>query len=304
MSCLLAACVSSAGSSQPITPHPTLGAGASVLFDDTSAETAGNADWIISTALPDPTAQNPAPAAETDWTGALSSWGVTLQQSGYTLDTLPPGGAITYGNASNPLDLSAFDVFVLPEPNVLFTAAQQAAVLAFVRNGGGLFMISDHAGSDRNDDGADSVQVLNDLMGRGDPFGFSIDVADIGSDNPAVLGAPDDVLAGPFGTVRGTIIRDGTTATLHPGDNPAVKGEVFRTGSSASGTTGAAVATSSYGTGRVAFWGDSSALDDGTGQAGNTLFDGWNDPAGTDAALALNATAWLAGSSAGGGRRV
>ena len=36
-----------------------------VLFDDTSAETAGNADWIISTAMPDPLAQNPAPTTET-----------------------------------------------------------------------------------------------------------------------------------------------------------------------------------------------------------------------------------------------
>jgi hypothetical protein len=301
---LVAACISSAGTSRASTPqltaHPAVGAGAAVLFDDTSAETAGNADWIISTAMPDPTAQDPAPSVETDWTGALSSWGVTLQQSGYSLDTLPPSGAITYGTASNALDLSHFDVFVLPEPNVLFTAAEKTAILSFVRNGGGLFMISDHNGSDRNNDGADSVKVLNDLMAS-DPFGFSIDVSDISSDNPAVLGAPDDVLDGPFGTVRGTIIRDGTTATLHPGDNPAVKGEVFRTGSSPSGTTGAAVVTSSYGTGRVAYWGDSSPIDDGTGQSGNTLFDGWNDPAGTDAAVALNATAWLAGASSGGG---
>jgi hypothetical protein len=47
-------------------------------------------------------------------------------------------------------------------------------------------------------------------------------------------------------------------------------------------------------------WGDSSPIDDGTGQPGNTLHDGWNDPAGTDAALALNATAWLAGTGAVG----
>jgi hypothetical protein len=47
-------------------------------------------------------------------------------------------------------------------------------------------------------------------------------------------------------------------------------------------------------------------MDDGTGQSGNTLFNGWNDPAGTDAALALNATEWLAGAvpSGGGSERV
>ena len=85
-------------------------------------------------------------------------------------------------------------------------------------------MISDHDGSDRNNDGADSVDVLNGLMGAGDPFGFSIDVGDISSDNPDVLGSSDSVLDGPFGAVSGTIIRDGTTATLKPADNPAVKG--------------------------------------------------------------------------------
>jgi hypothetical protein len=138
-------------------------------------------------------------------------------------------------------------------------------------------------------------------MGSSDPFGFSIDVSDISSDNPAVLGSSDPVLDGPFGAVSGTIIRDGTTATLHPADNSNVKGEVFRTGSSASGTTGAAVVTSRYGAGRVAYWGDSSPIDDGTGQPGNDLYNGWNDPAGTDAALALNATAWLAGSGSSGG---
>ncbi len=45
----------------------------------------------------------------------------------------------------------------------------------------------------------------------------------------------------------------------------------------------------------MAVWGDSSPIDDGTGQSGNTLYDGWNDPAGTNAELALNATEWLAG---------
>jgi hypothetical protein len=83
--------------------------------------------------------------------------------------------------------------------------------------------------------------------------------------------------------------------TLHPADDPAVQGLVWRPSASQSGTTGAFFVTSAFGSGRVAIWGDSSAIDDGTGQSGNTLFNGWDDPAGTDAALALNATAWLSG---------
>jgi hypothetical protein len=129
-------------------------------------------------------------------------------------------------------------------------------------------------------------------------------VLDISNENPNRIGmsaAGDPIVSGPFGTVTGTILRDGTTATLHPSDNAAARGEVYRSTSSPSGTTGIAFATSTFGSGRVAFWGDSSPIDDGTGQSGNTLFNGWNDPAGTDAALALNATEWLAGAVPSGG---
>jgi hypothetical protein len=273
-----------------------------VLFDNTKAETAGNADWIISTSQPDPLSQNPNPTSETSWTGALSSWGVALQRTGsYSLKTLPAGNTITYGG-SGALDLKNFDVFVLPEPNVRFSAAEKTAIMKFVQAGGGLFLIVDHTGSDRNNDGYDSVEVANDLMTSNgvdntDPFGFSIDSNDVSSDNPkAVTGSSDPVLNGPFGKVTGSIIRDGSTQTLHKADNAAVKGLVFRTGS----TTSAFFSTSTFGSGRVAVWGDSSPVDDGTGQSGNTLYDGWNDPAGTDAALALNATAWLGGGGGGG----
>ncbi|MFI6051926.1 hydrolase [Streptomyces violascens] len=275
-----------------------------VLFDNSKAETAGNADWIISTSQPDPLAQNPSPSAEKDWTGALSSWGVALQKTGnYALKTLPSGGTITYGTSS-ATDLKNFDTFVMPEPNVLLSAAEKTAVMQFVKNGGGLFLISDHTGSDRNNDGADAVQVINDLMSNNsvdstDPFGFSVDSLNIGTDNPrAISDSADPVLNGSFGKVTGSIIRNGTTVTLKPSDNPAAKGLVYRTGSS--GNTGAFFATSTFGSGRVAFWGDSSPIDDGTGQSGNTLYDGWNDPAGTDAALALNATEWLSGAAGSG----
>ncbi|AYG84404.1 hypothetical protein DWB77_06618 [Streptomyces hundungensis] len=270
-----------------------------VLFDNSKAETAGNADWIIGTSQPDPLGQNPSPSAEKDWTGALSSWGVALQKTGgYALKTLPSGSSITYGTSS-ATDLKNFDTFVLPEPNVLLSAAEKTAVMQFVKNGGGLFLISDHTGSDRNNDGADAVKVINDLMNNNsvdstDPFGFSVDALNIATDNPRAVGdTADPVLNGSFGKVTGSIIRNGTTVTLKPADNPAAKGLVYRTGSS--GTTGAFFATSTFGSGRVAFWGDSSPIDDGTGQSGNTLYDGWNDPAGTDAALALNATEWLSG---------
>jgi hypothetical protein len=307
---LLACALVAAGSLALQSPSAAATPPYRVLFDNTSAETAGNADWIISTSQPDPLGQNANPTSETSWTGAISAWGVALQRTGdYSLATLPSTGRITYGDTTNTQDLSHYDEFVLPEPNILFTAAEKTAIMTFVQAGGGLFMVSDHNNSDRNNDGADSVKVLNDLMTNNsvdstDPFGFSIDLLDISNENPNVIGAQaagDPVIAGPFGAVTGSILRDGTTATLRPADNATVRGELFRSGFSASGTTGAAFATSTFGAGRVAYWGDSSPIDDGTGQSGNTLFNGRNDPAGTDANLALNATQWLVGGSTGGG---
>ncbi|MFF2094941.1 hydrolase [Streptomyces sp. NPDC058202] len=276
-----------------------------VLFDNGHAETAGNADWIISTSQPDPLGQDSTPSAETDWTGALSSWGVALQKTGdYSLRTLPSGSSLTYGGTA-ATDLSNVDELVLPEPNTLFTTAEKTAIMTFVKNGGGLFMISDHTGADRNNDGYDAVEVLNDLMSNNsvdstDPFGFSIDSLSISSDHPAATSdSTNPILHGTHGTVTKSLIASGTTVTLKPADNAAVKGLLYRTGYS--GNTGAFFATSTFGSGKVAFWGDSSPIDDGTGQSGNTLYDGWNDTGATNAALALNATDWLAGTGSGGG---
>jgi hypothetical protein len=278
-----------------------------VLFDDSKAETAGNADWIISTSMPDPLAQNANPTGESSWTGALSAWGVALQRTGqYSLKTLPPGSTITYGG-TGALDLANFDEFVMPEPNSALSAAEKSAIMRFVQHGGGFFLIVDHTGSDRNNDGWDSVRIGNDLLTNNgvdntDPFGFSIDAVDISNENAvATTDATNPVLHGAFGTVTGSIIRDGSTQTLHPADNASVRGLVWRPSANKAGTTGAFFSASTFGSGRVAVWGDSSPIDDGTGQSGNTLYDGWDDPAGTDAALALNATAWLAGTGSTGG---
>ncbi|MFE7931033.1 hydrolase [Streptomyces sp. NPDC057456] len=274
-----------------------------ILFDDGHAEEAGNADWIVSTSKPDPLSQDSSPSSETDWTGALSSWGVALQKTGdYSLKTAT--SALTYGGSATT-DLSNFDTLVLPEPNTLFTTAEKTAIMNFVKNGGGLFMVSDHTGADRNSDGEDAVEILNDLMTNNsvdstDPFGFSVDTLSISSGYPAAISdSSDPVLHGSFGTVTKSLIASGTTATLKPADNSSVKGLLYRSGYS--GNTGAFFATSTFGSGRVAFWGDSSPIDDGTGQSGNTLYDGWNDTGATNAALALNATEWLSGASGSGG---
>ncbi|MFY0108250.1 hypothetical protein ABTP98_19440, partial [Acinetobacter baumannii] len=90
---------------------------------------------------------------------------------------------ISYGNTANPQDLSYYSVFVVDEPNIIFTAAEKTAILRFVQNGGGLFMISDHDISDRNNDGYDSPDIWNDLMQnnsvQANPFGFTVNLDNI-----------------------------------------------------------------------------------------------------------------------------
>jgi hypothetical protein len=286
--------------------HPQIAHAATytVLFDENHAETAGNADWIISSSIPDPLKQNANPQSETDWTGGISAWGVALQKTGrYSLKT--NNSTITYGNSSNPLDLSNFRELVLPEPNSLFSSSEKTAIMNFVKNGGGLFMIADHTGSDRNNDGYDSLQIFNDLMsnsGNGsDPFGIKFDALNIVSENPGndtPNASSDPLLNGPFGSATSSIIRNGTTETLNPSDNANVKGVIYRSGYSNTGTTGAFISRSTYGSGRVIAEGDSSAIDDGTCESGNTCYNGWNDPGGQNYTIFPNGTEWLAG---GGG---
>lgn len=274
-----------------------------VLFDNAHAETAGNADWIISTSQPNPFNQDSSPTVESDWTGAISAWGVSLAQyrTQYWLDTNPSGRALTYGSSTNSLDLSHYKVVVIPEPNTAFTSAERTALVRYVQNGGGLFIISDHDQSDRNNDGVDSVDIWNQLFSSNgidntNPFGVTVDYKNISSENPANLGSgasTHPVVAGPWGTANKSIIRGGTTFTIDKTANSNARCLLYRNGFSNTGTTGCFFAVSAFGSGRVAFWGDSSPVDDGTGQSGNNLFNGWDDTAGTNAEWALNGTDWL-----------
>lgn len=278
--------------------------GKKFLFDATKAETAGNADWVIDEDNNTPQ-RIPTPAqstitsstVETYWTGALSSWGIALVKAGNTVETLPSGTAITYGNTSNPQDLSNYDVFVVDEPNILFTAAEKTAILNFVSHGGGLFMISDHTQSDRNNDGYDSPAIWNDLMTNNsiatNPFGFSIDLTNISEISSNVLtgASSNTILNGSQGSVSQLEFNNGATITINPSANSTVQGLIWQ-GSYAQSTTHIMSASSTYGTGRVFVVTDSSPMDDGTGASGNTLYVSW--PLYSHTQLFMNASLWLA----------
>jgi hypothetical protein len=280
------------------------GGGKKFLFDATKAETAGNADWVIDEDNGNPQ-RIPTPAQstitsstpETFWTGALSSWGIALVKAGNSVETLPSGTAITYGSTTNAQDLSKYDVFVIDEPNILFTSAEKTAILNFISHGGGLFMISDHNGSDRNNDGHDSPNIWNDLMTNNsvaaNPFGFSIDLTDISETSSNVLtgNATNPILHGSQGNVTQLQFNDGATVTINPSANPAVQGLIWQSGD-AQNNTHIMCASSAFGTGRVFVVTDSSPMDDGTGAAGNNLFVSW--PLLSHTQLFMNASLWLA----------
>lgn len=299
-----------------------------ILFDATKAESAGNADWVVDADVrnidwyPDAqigtgtfyTSSNaqrvPTPAQsgitasspESYWSGGLSAWAVDCAKRGYTVESLPYNGQITYGNTANPQDLVNYKVFVIDEPNIPFTAAEKTAIMQFVQNGGGLFMVSDHNNSDRNGDSWDSPNIWNDLLSNNSvqnyPFGIYFDLDDIsGTSTNISATATDSIINGPMGTVSRVQWANGTTMTLAPSLNSTVKGVVFKTGTTP-GNTGAMVAYARYGAGKVAALGDSSPTDDGTGNPACSLYPGYlGDALGNHQLLIMNMTIWLAGIS-------
>src|SRR5437867_3912187 len=97
-------------------PPASAAAPPKALFDNTHAETAGNADWQIDTdqPLPVPDQSTVTPATDrTYWLGAISSWAIDLVKRGYSVATLTTAYGISYGNAANPYDLSGYDVFIV-----------------------------------------------------------------------------------------------------------------------------------------------------------------------------------------------
>ncbi|WP_354584220.1 hydrolase [Hymenobacter sp. UYCo722] len=283
------------------TPPPSTG-GKKFLFDASHAETAGNADWVLDVdagvvpRFPTPAASGiTSSTPETYWAGAVSAWGVSLVKLGNSVENLPTGTAITYGNAANPQDLANYNVFVVDEPNTLFSATEKAAIVNFVKNGGGLFMISDHTISDRNNDGYDSPAIWNDLMTnntvQANPFGFSIDLTNISETTGNVLASPTNViLNGSQGAVTQLKYSNGATITKTTGS--VATPLIWRT-TSTQGNTNIMCASSTFGTGRVVVVADSSPADDGTGSPGNTVYPGWTEIA-SHAKLHLNASLWLA----------
>src|SRR6202171_329054 len=289
-----------------------------ILFDAAHAQTAGNADWTLDEDSCGTAQRFPTPdqagitssTPETYWNGAHSAMGVDLVKKGFHVESLPVGARISYNDSSNPQDLKNYNVFVMPEPNIALTSTEITAIRNFVQNGGGLFMIADHAGADRNNDGIDAAGVVNQLMGSPSVFGitYNDNSADKSfgwfDDHPDVNYTTDTtsviVFTGPFGvpsSTKGLGLFGSTTMTV----SGAAKAHIWKTGVAKGSTTGATYVTSTYGTGRIAAIGDSSVTEDATNGCGHSTFLGYNDPSWDNGLLVANGVAWLANGSSGGG---
>ncbi len=299
--------------------NPNFAQKSRVLFDATRAEMAGNADWIVDADKWNLKSENgkmviankggeanpqrfPTPPSsgissntpETYWKGALSAWAVALVKQNCDVETLPFDGRITYGDKGNQQDLANYQLFVICEPNIKFSKSEKDALLKFVQNGGGLFLVGDHEKSDRNNDGCDSPCVLNDFFNtNNDPFGIVFEMNSFSETSNNVKSDSKELVNGKMGKVSSIKFSAGASLQINPAKNKSVRGAIFRKGSSVSGNSGVLCAYSQYGSGRIVVLGDSSPADDGTGDSQDKLYTGWEEQSGDHAKLIINASLWL-----------
>ncbi|HEU4962991.1 MAG TPA: lamin tail domain-containing protein [Bacilli bacterium] len=234
-----------------------------VMFDNAHCETCGNSDWVIN--------------------GAYSDFADALKNQGYTV--------VENKSTITSSVLSGVDVLILPEPNSNFSSSEKSAINDFVLNKGkGLYIISDHAQSDRNSDGWDSVEIFNGYtLGNysstnewiGKNFGFRVDEVDYTQE--------------PITDIRSHAITSGVSslavwngATFRITNSSYAKGVAYLSGHA----DPYVVASQLPSGGRVSAIGDSSPYNDGSGLTSVANYNSW--PQYSISKLAVNTVKWLA----------
>lgn len=287
-------------------------AGKKVLFDNTHAQTAGAADWVID--------------------GGFSDFGNGIAGEGYYVKELRKTTPITYA------DLADYDVFVIAEPNIPYKASEQAAMLQYVEEGGSIFFVGDHYNADRNKnrwDGSEAINgyrrgawedptkgmsteeknsaamqgvVSSDWLGENFGVRFRYNaLGDITANNIVAADQAFGITAG----VKGVAMHAGSTLAIM--DPTKAKGIVYLPKTNAAWGNavdqgvyngggveeGPYVAVSKVGLGKAAFIGDSSPVEDASPKylreetgAKKTTYDGFKEV--DDATLLLNTINWLA----------
>ncbi|MBN1355484.1 hypothetical protein JXA40_04330 [bacterium] len=287
------------------------------LFDASCIPMAGDADWVVDAEVPTPARggqsrpdRYPSPGCctvgsdtvETHWTGGYSAWGIELVKSGHWVETIPRASTLTCGDCGNSQDLSFYDVLIIPEPQVIYLPGEKEAIVKFVWDGGGLFLISNHCGSDRTGNNYDSARVFEEMETdlyfgiefERDPDNEIHDFCDWNElNNRNFIDDPlDPLIHGIYGDIRAIGFHDATAMILHPENNNTVQAHAWRN-DRPQGTTDVTVATCEYGRGRVAAIGDSAPADDGTGDWRDSLFNGWSHSTTSNDILFMNISHWL-----------
>ncbi|MBN1552862.1 hypothetical protein JW979_15415 [bacterium] len=303
---------------------PGIALSARFVFDASCIPMAGDADWVVDGEVPDPSGAGtqmdrngqsepqrfPSPyicgigadTPETYWTGGYSAWGVELAKSGHWVESIPRNSTLTFGDCNNTQDLSFYDVLVLPEPQLPYNESECIAIRNFVANGGGLFLVANHCGSDRTSNQYDSARVFEEMETalyfgiefERDPDGEIHDFCDWDELNNRNF--PDDpndpLIHGFYGDVRAIGFHSATGIILHPENNNSVQAHAWRN-DEPHGDLNVTVASCEYGSGRVVAIGDSAPADDGTGDWRDVLMNGWSHSTTSNNILFMNASHWL-----------
>lgn len=240
----------------------TYAASTRVLYDDKHGQTAGNADWIAS--------------------GAYSDMIDMLKANGFKVENL---GDVSDHGIITPALLEKYAGLILAEPNNPYSDSEQEAIVEFVRNGGGAFLIGDHGRADRDNDGWDAVLALNSFCPN---FGFKFK-GDFLYEAP-LSGKTNKSHPTMYG-VRGVGVWAGSTFDIIKADDAKAVGIIDSRQKKAP-----YVVASEFGKGRVLAIGDSSPFDDGTGSGGhNKLHDSYDSFMYSHPQLAYNAMTWVTG---------
>lgn len=235
---------------------------ANVLYDDTHAQTAGNADWVPE--------------------GAYSDMVDMLKTNGYNVKSL--SNVDREGVITSEI-LADFEALILAEPNNPYSDSEQKAIVDFVRNGGGLFIIGDHGNADRNGNGWDAVRVFNTFCPK---FGFKFKGNDV---YEAPLTGPSNSNHPVMFGVKAMGVWAGSTFDIIEG----AEGKAVGLLDSRFAKSPYMVAAE-FGKGRVVAIGDSSPFDDGTGSGGkNKLHDSYDSFMYSHPQFAYNAMVWVNG---------
>ena len=320
-------------------PAPETSNGKLVLFDNSHGETAGQADWVLDggfSDFADDLVSHGYTVKEYRGIDKNGDGVIRYYDDRQTANVSSNEEVITYDAIKNA------DVFVMAEANRPFTITEQAALKQFVDSGKGIYFISDHYNADRNMNTWDSTETYNgynrstsgfyniggaygDLRNPQDgtkgwlaqTFGLRFrfnainlisgfsgiksvkDSEGITQDVKPILMAAGSTLSIVDGSKAKGIVYLSSTDKPTKWSNAADKGLYF--GGEAEG---AYVAISKPSSGKAAFIGDSSPIEDsspkymheGTGKTKST-HEGYKST-GNAATLSVNIINWLANSEA------